>query len=298
MSVITIENWRRGGDDDPERYRALEEGHILFFPRTPFELSDEDRAVMRAQRMVQSGYHKNIAYKPARDRVTNFDRRGGGDEARLRDLMRRYSQTVVEFTRELLPRYAGGMRVDYASLRTEEEAGRQLPVRLRNDLLHVDAFPTRPTHGDRILRVFTNINPERPRVWVIKETFEPLATRFAASSGLLDRAVRGRFRRAAQRLARALGLPVPARSAYDEFMLAFHHFLKQNGGFQQEEAGRTTVSFPPGSTWVVFTDVASHSAQSGQYLVEQTLLVSREALAWPDRAPISILERMSGATLH
>jgi hypothetical protein len=52
VSVITIEHW--------------------LFPRTPFELSEEDRAVMLAQRLVKSGYHKDVAYKPAQDRLSNF----------------------------------------------------------------------------------------------------------------------------------------------------------------------------------------------------------------------------------
>ena len=45
------------------------------------------------------------------------------------------------------PEYARSWRVDYASFRPVEEQGRELPLRHRNDLLHLDAFPTRPTHG-------------------------------------------------------------------------------------------------------------------------------------------------------
>src|SRR5437764_4867581 len=48
-------------------------------------------------------------------------------------------------------------------------AVRQLAQKSRNDLIHVDAFPTRPTNGNRILRVFSNISPDIPRVWVTTE---------------------------------------------------------------------------------------------------------------------------------
>lgn len=38
--------------------------------------------------------------------------------------------------------------------------------------LHVDAFPTRPNYGERILRVFANVNPAGvPRAWRVGEPF-------------------------------------------------------------------------------------------------------------------------------
>jgi len=63
------------------------------------------------------------------------------------------------------------MKLDFASFRPLEEQGRDLSLHKRNDLLHVDAFPSRPTHGGRILRVFANINPSVGRVWNVGEPF-------------------------------------------------------------------------------------------------------------------------------
>src|SRR5438132_315210 len=54
----------------------------------------------------------------------------------------------------------------------------------RNDLMHVDAFPSRPTHGGRILRVFTNINPREGRVWETTQGFDTIAKSFADEAGL------------------------------------------------------------------------------------------------------------------
>ena len=76
------------GAPDPARepaYReALETGQILFFPRTPFELPEADQSFLRDQRQVGAGYHKNIAYRPASDRVSGFVRQRPEDEATLR----------------------------------------------------------------------------------------------------------------------------------------------------------------------------------------------------------------------
>src|SRR5581483_3625075 len=143
MAIVTIETVEPdSGGQESACCRALEEGHVLLFPRTPFELPEADRAFLLRQRQVDSAYHKNIVYRPEEDRVSNFARQQPGDEETLLRVLRRYSQRAVAFTAALLPRYARRWRVDYASFRPQEEAGRQLPLRARNDLLHVDAFPT------------------------------------------------------------------------------------------------------------------------------------------------------------
>jgi hypothetical protein len=274
--------------------RALEEGRILLFSPTPFALREEDRALLLRQRPAGAGYHKNIAYRPAEDRVTGAARLGE-DAAGLARVLREYSRSAARFTASILPAYSARWRVDFASFRSEEEAGRELPLRSRNDLVHVDAFPTRPTHGDRILRVFTNVNPEAPRVWASGGTFEELAARFASASGLLARARRQGLGGALRRLAHAAGLPVAVRSPYDRFMLSFHHYLKENRAFQDE--GKATLRFPAGSTWMVFTDMVSHAVLTGRYALEQTFIVPREAMKLPEKAPIAILERIAGAPL-
>jgi hypothetical protein len=89
---------------------------------------------------------------------------------------------------------------------------------------------------------------------------------------------------------------VAARSPYDRFMLSFHHFLKENRGFQ-DEGGKATLEFPAGSTWMVFTDMVSHAVLGGRYALEHTFIVSRGSLALPDKAPIAILEGIAGAPL-
>lgn len=296
MAVVSIETFSPGLSA-PERERecagTLERGDILLFPRTPFEIPAADREFLLERRQTEAGYHKNIAYRPASDRVTGVARQHAEDAERLRTVLRRYSRTVVDFTAGLLPAYARGWKIDYASFRPQEEAGRRLSQHSRNDLLHVDSFPTRPTKGDRIFRVFTNVNPTAPRLWRTGETFPELADRFAVSSGLLERASRSTPLRALARAASSVGLPVRVRPPYDEFMLGFHHFLKENGEYQ-ESARASELSFAPDATWMVFTDTVTHSVLRGQFALEQTFIVSRESLAVPDLAPIAVLERIAG----
>lgn len=234
MAVVSIENLPSSGPErERECCRALERGDVLLFPTTPFQISSEDRAFLLERRQADAGYHKNIAYRPQSDRVTGVAKQHAEDGRRLREVLGRYSRTVVQFTSELLPAYTHGWKIDYASFRPQEEAGRKLSQHSRNDLLHVDAFPTRPTRGDRIFRVFTNVNPQAARKWRTGETFEELAERFAVSSGILERTANPGLLRGVLRLASSAGLPVRSRPPYDEFMHRFHNFLKDNAAYQE-----------------------------------------------------------------
>ena len=143
---------------------SFEEGNILLLDPTPFAPNDEDGAFLRDQQQTVGGSHKNIAYKPHLDRVTGVSKKSVQSAERTRRIISDYSRGALGAMSSLFPNYARYWRVDYASFRPVEEQGRNLPIRHRNDLMHIDAFPTRPTHGDRILRLFTNIHPTRDRV--------------------------------------------------------------------------------------------------------------------------------------
>jgi 3-deoxy-D-manno-octulosonic acid hydroxylase-like protein len=299
--------WAAGGDPAARASaccRALEEGRILFFAAAPFALPAEDRDFLISQRQTDSRFHKNISYRPRQDVMRGTSSESREDTERLHGILRRYSAEVTRFLEDFLRPYRGRLGLDFASFRPLEEAGRDLPLHKRNDLLHVDAFPTRPTRGGRILRVFTNINPREPRVWRTAEPFHQLAPRCALQAGLRAYAARAsalrplarNARAAARAVARAVGIPAPDRSAYDEFMLHFHDWLKENPGFQ-ESAPKEPLEFPPQATWLVFTDGVPHAALSGQYALEQTYIVPRAALVAPQVAPISVLEELAGCEM-
>ncbi|HWC64870.1 MAG TPA: Kdo hydroxylase family protein, partial [Thermoanaerobaculia bacterium] len=65
----------------------------------------------------------------------------------------------------------------------------------------------------------------------------------------------------------------------------------------QRAAPADEFRFPPGSSWVVYTDTVSHAVLSGRFALEQTFLIARRSLAAPDRAPIAVLERLAGRAL-
>ncbi len=258
----------------------LEKGQILFFPAPPFALPQEDIDFLVSLKPADSRLHKNISYRPEQDLLRGFA--DAANEPRVHDIMQRYAAAVRSFVSLFLVPYAGKFQTDYASFRPLEEEGRDLPLHKRNDLLHVDAFPSRPTRGGRILRIFTNVNPARDRVWVVGDRFPQLAARFAESAGLRKFAQASGALRGWKRGLGTLGLPVADRAPYDKFMLHFHDWLKENTAFQNAKQGKEQLEFPAMSTWLVFTDCVPHAALSGQFAMEQTFIVPVDALVVPE----------------
>lgn len=303
--LATIEDYRHPGgwqsaQDAARRARwaceQLEAGRILFFPSVPFNFPEPDREFLRGQRQGNQRLHKNISYRPREDRIRGNAGEDHDENERLLTVMRNYSREVVRFLGELLAPYAASWQLDFASFRPQQEQGRDLPLHKRNDLLHVDAFPTRPTHGARILRCFTNINPSEPRVWLTTDGLPKLAQLFAVRAGLSAIAARGPGGGAWGRFWRGLGVRGADRSAYDRFMLRFHDFLKENTEFQQN-CPKVRLEFPPDSTWLCFTDAVPHAVLSGQFALEQTFLIPLKAMVTPAQAPVRVLEQIANRPL-
>jgi len=278
-----------------EMCRQLESGHIVFLPSSPIEIAGEDRELLLGRKQSSSAYHKNIAYRPLEDRVTGLDRAEAEEGEKLRRILRDYSQRSVEFLRTFLAPYAGKWRLEFASFRPIEEKGRQMRLHARNDLLHFDSFPTRPTNGARILRFFTNINPSENRVWLTSQTFEAFGPRMVKAGGLTA-SLNNPILRSANSLARVLGLRKANRSPYDDLMHRCHNAMKEDANFQ-ETTPKNRWEFPPNSSWMVFTDCVSHAVLSGQYALEQTLLIPQAALIEPQRSPLAILQSLTGRRL-
>ena len=275
---------------------ALERGEVLYFPHPPFDLPSADREFLLAHEWSELRMHKNVSYRPGDDTLRGVS----GDSAsaqRIQAILRKYSAEVIAFLSSFLAPYAGKWIIDFASFRPLEEDGRALPLHKRNDLLHVDAFPSRPTRGGRILRVFTNLNLSKPRVWQITGPFGSLAQQFAADAGLDAIAAKDSFvGRTIQNWGATLGVRGMGRTPYDVFMLRFHDYLKENLGFQQS-CSKVRLEFPPMSTWIVYTDGVAHAVMSGQYAMEQTFLIPADALVSPQDAPYKILENIAGKSL-
>jgi hypothetical protein len=204
-------------------------------------------------------------------------------------MMARFADSAHRLLADLLPGYAGSLERARTSFRPAEIEGRAYSPRHDDRLLHVDAFPTRPMHGRRILRLFSNIAPDgKPREWRVGEEFASFARTF---HGRVRPPVPGTA--AVQAL---LGLTKGRRSAYDHLMLGLHDVGKLDSAWQQT-GPKAAVSFPAGCTWACFTDQVLHAALSGHCALEQTFHLPIAAMAHPERSPLRVLESLPGRAL-
>lgn len=263
----------------------LEDGVVAFLPSLGFEVQPSERDLFSPAILSSS---KNTSYDPASDRVGGTTLTGAPLE-QLRGVLSRFSASAASLVDQLLPEYRGRVVRKRASFRPAEIAGRQTSWRKDDTRLHLDAFPTSPTRGDRILRVFSNVNPDgRPRTWRVGEDVAQVAVHFADSLSLPMPGVNA--------LLAALRITKGARTPYDALMLQLHDRMKQDLGWQ-DASPQERVELPAGSTWLTFTDQVSHAAMAGQYQFEQTFLVPVSAMLSEARSPLRTLERIKGRRL-
>jgi hypothetical protein len=279
----------RSGPSLPER---LERGEVIYYPACPFDLPEEDRRFLLGQRLAGRA-HKNVGFDPASGKVSGFVRRSAEQNERMNEVLSRFSRAATVWLAGILPGYAPSWQLDRVSFRPEEEATRKLRLKARNDLLHVDAFPTRPSHGARILRFFVNINPVEPRIWITSLSFPSLLERFAHKVGLPGR--RGLLGLLGGSVLGLLGLK-RRRSAYDAFMLRLHNAMKADALFQRD-CPKREWHFPPGSAWLVITDTASHAVLRGRYALEHSYFLPPRSLTLPLESPAALLERACGVNV-
>lgn len=271
----------------------LERGDIVTFAPCPFALPAGDDLTFLMQQQLNGAIHKNISYNPANRTVTGFESQAPQQVERLQDLLCEFSQRTCGFLAGLLPRYAQAWQPDRASLRPEEEATRRLRLTARNDLLHFDAFPSRPTRGQRILRLYVNINPTDERVWMTSDNFARVLEKYGRQVGLPSSETNTWVRRLGHGLLGLFQPTVLERTEYDEFMLRLHHFLKGDDDFQ-EHSPRKLWHFKPGTAWLLFSDTISHAELRGQYALEHSIFVAPETLALPEESPPALLQRACG----
>jgi hypothetical protein len=268
---------------------SLEAGAVLFLPALAFDIREDERALF-APAIAAA---KNISFDPATGRVGGADpaalSRAGATAEQLQALLARFSDSAAALAGALLPAYGSRLVGARASFRPVEIAGRQTSWRHDDTRLHIDSFPATPVQGRRILRLFTNVNPEgRARTWRLGEPFDDVAARFLprlrmplpGSAALLE----------------ILRITKTRRSPYDALMLRLHDAMKADEAWQRG-APQQPVEFPAGSTWVAFTDQVSHAAMAGQYQLEQTFLLPVEAMREPGSSPLRTLERLTGRSL-
>ncbi|WP_045837078.1 Kdo hydroxylase family protein [Hyphomicrobium sp. 99] len=274
--------------EDRERaVDGLESGRVLYFKNLPFSLEAQEKIFLSTTWSDQEA--KNISFDPTEGRLRGA-RIEGADGDKLVGMMSRYASGARQFLHSLLPPYASTLRLARTSFRPHEVEGRPVQSYRKDDTrLHVDAFPSRPNRGARILRVFTNIHPAgKARVWQIGEPFEAYASRFLPT---VSRPLPG-----LAQIESILGITKGVRTPYDHIMLHLHDRTKGDANYQRE-APRQEVAFAAGSTWVVFTDQVLHAAISGQFVLEQTFELPVAAQCRAERSPLRVLERLTGRAL-
>jgi hypothetical protein len=264
---------------------GIESGSVLFLPELRFEIEPAEAPLFTPAIL---GSSKNASFDPATGRLGGTTATGSDAEL-LRAFIRRFSDAAASLVGELLPRYRDAVTRGRASFRPAEIAGRASSWRKDDTRLHVDSFPATPTGGRRILRVFSNVNPNgKARAWRVGGEFESVARRFADSLSLPLPGMG--YLRAMVRVTKS------PRSAYDALMLQLHDRMKGDEEFQRTSP-QSAIDFPAGSTWLTFTDEVSHAALAGQYQLEQTFLLPVSAMLDESRSPLRILERLKGRRL-
>jgi hypothetical protein len=264
---------------------ALESGDVIFFPDLRFETTPREQRVFSPSIV---GSSKNVSFDPASRKIA-CEAASEEDRGCLSEMLGRFNSQAAALVNSLLPAYRGRVTQGRASFRPVEIAGRKSSWRKDDTRLHVDAFPSNPVQGRRILRVFTNVNLEgRPRTWRVGERFAELAARFASS-------LRAPFPGITAAL-RLFHLTKSRRSAYDAMMLQLHDRMKSDDAYQSASP-QTTVDFPAGATWMAFTDQVTHAAMAGQYQLEQTFLLPVAAMEDEQKSPLRTLERVKGRPL-
>ena len=274
-------DWHAPGSD-AKWIAAVEDGKVLYFPQLAFELSEAERALLKPELLARGV--RNISWD------THRGLKGVAGDAAVQQavtgIVSRFASQATALVHGLFPAYAPHLRAAPASLRPMSVSGRQQSVRADDKRLHVDAFPSRPNYGERILRVFSNINPHgEPRVWRVGEPFEAVARNFIRRAKP--------YSRWQAKVLNALHVTKSLRSEYDHLMLQIHDLMKADDDYQRTSQ-QVTMNFPPGSSWVCFSDQTVHAAMSGQHMLEQTFHLPAAKQYNPDMSPLAILGRLAG----
>jgi hypothetical protein len=285
LETLPLRDWSGPYDAEVKAraLAALEQGGVLFFPKLAFQLSEGEKRFLDAS--VSDGRSKNISLDHTTGKLQASALKG--DHAReLAAMIERFGSQATCLVHDLLPY----RNVDRArtSFRPVQVKGRHYSKISDDRLLHIDAFPSRPMRGRRILRFFTNVAPQGSRHWHVGQPFEDFARSFLPRVGPHLPGKSWAYDR--------LGITRGRRSLYDELMLSLHDAGKLDSQFQQNSPHQR-IDFPPGSSWLVFTDQVLHAALGGEFALEQTFHLDVGEMAQPERAPIRVLERLSGRSL-
>jgi hypothetical protein len=284
--IITIDatDWNLT-QTDPAWIAALEEGKVLYFPHLAFKLQEDEFRFLNPA-MNAEGSRSITLEASGRFKGSTGDE---ATQAAVAAMVGRFRANAQQLVEDLLPHYKKSLRMATTSYRPKQVETRTQTWRADDKRLHVDAFAGRPNHGERILRVFANVNQQGvPRVWRVGEPFEDMAQKFLPK---LEK-----YRPLHARMQQLLRKTKKLRTEYDHLMLQLHDSMKLDEDYQKN-APQLTIPFAAGSVWVCFSDHTLHAAMAGQYMMEQTLHLQPTDQYDPQQSPLAILRRLTGRKL-
>jgi hypothetical protein len=287
--IVTLD-WSNWGDvaavdESVDAIAAVEAGKVLYLPKLSFALTDAQRSLLRPELLAKGSRNISLGAQGALKGAAGSE----AERAELVQMIGRFRDSAQVLIHRLFPAYTPHLRLAPTSFRPAKVETRAQSWRADDRRLHVDAFPSRPNYGERILRVFANVNPDgAPRVWRVGEPFEDIARRFVPRAK--------RYSPLQAQLMRGFGITKSLRSEYDHLMLQLHDGMKRDEHYQQESA-QVTMPFAAGSVWVCFSDQASHAVMSGQYMLEQTLHLPADRQYNPSTSPLALLTQLAGHRL-
>jgi hypothetical protein len=269
--------------------RTLEGGGVLVLPHLPFVLRPEEEKFLSPT--WSNGKAKNISLRPRSFGQDEFKGAQGSPEdlSALQAMVQRYREQATALVRQVFPAYQPYLQEANTSYRPFEITARQVSYRKDDTRLHADAFPSNPTCGTRLLRVFTNINPHGvARNWRLGEPFSDMVAKFLPGTKPLWPGQSW--------LMHKLHITKRPRTEYDHLMLQLHDHVKADLDYQAN-CRQLHIDFAPGTTWVVFSDQVLHAAMSGQFLMEQTFHLPVTGLVHPELSPLRVLEKIKRRAL-
>lgn len=263
----------------------LEAGKILLLDDLAFTPSAEELKLFRPD--ILSPKARNISLG-ADDRLKGAA--GSEQEQKtLADMTLRFRNEAEAVLVQLLPKYGEHLKRGATSFRPVAAEDRVQSLRADDRRLHVDAFPSRPNRGERLLRLFLNVNPNnRPRVWRVGEPFPDIARRFLSHAKP--------YSRWQAEWLRKLKVTKSFRTEYDHLMLQLHDGMKKDMEYQRT-CRQEVINFAAGMAWICFSDQLAHAVVSGQFLLEYTGQLPPEVQYDVETSPLAILCRMTARQL-
>lgn len=259
-----INHWQPGQRASSSLIDALERGNIVYFPNLKFDAAEQFQNLCNSS--VLRSNQRYISLEPHSQQLRGHK----SHSLELQRLLNAYQCHSAALMRHYFPCYQNSISLGHTCFIPAKQTQPSLPVGL-----HIDAFPSTPLHGKRILRLFTNISPDgKAKAWQLGEPFNLVMERFAKhiKKPLL------------------LKLLLTRRSFYDHVMLQINRMMKSDQNYQAELPA-SHIEFPAASSWLAFTDQISHASSNEQHVLSQTFYLPISSLNNPQYSPLTQLER-------